>query len=155
MPRQVGPVGGDGDGDGSPDPFGNYTPGVPRPAGPRKPVALRPARLNGDRDYLIYIECRADSVVLYPAQRVFPLSVLSRVGAANPLAQSVQQMIDRRQALVPAGEQPYRPQVCFLVRPENMRAFHTAYPALDSIAVPKTRHNLDADDDVLTIVTGR
>ena len=27
--------------------------------------------------------------------------------------------------------------------------------ALDAIAVPKARHNLDADDDVLSIVTGR
>jgi len=123
---------------------------------PRKPVALRPARLTGDRDYTIYIECRADSVVLYPSQRSFPLNDLSRGGpAGNPLAQAVQQMIDRRQALVPAGQPPYRPQICFLVLQQNMRVFHLAYPALDALTIPKRRHNLDPDDDVLAIVTSR
>ena len=149
-----GNTGGGGDGE-PPDPIARYAPQGVQPAGPRKPVALRPARLNGDRDYFIWIECRADSVVLYPSQRIFPLSVLSRGGASgNPLALAVQQMIDRRQALAPAGSPPYRPQVCFLVRPENVRGYHTAYPALDALTVPKVRRNLGAQDDVLAIVTG-
>jgi hypothetical protein len=153
LPRPLGPSGG-GDGDGEGNPFGRYAPAsVQSSPAPRKPVSLRPARLGGDRDYYIYVECRADSVVLYPSQRVYPLAVLSRGGANNPLATAVQQMIDRRQALAPPGTPPYRPQICFLVRPENMRGYHTAYPALDAIAVPKARHNLDADDDVLSIVT--
>jgi hypothetical protein len=145
-----------GGGDESSDPLSRYAPPVVRAPGPRKPVALRPARLTGDRDYCIYIECREDSVVLYPAQRIFPLTVLTRSNAAgNPLAQSVQMMIDRRQASVPTGAPPYRPQVCFLVRPDSVRAYHTAYPALDQLTVPKIRHNLDTEDDVLAIVTGR
>jgi hypothetical protein len=124
-------------------------------AGPRKPVALRPARLNGDRDYFVWIECRDDCVVLYPSQRVFPLVALSRGGVSgNPLAVAVQQMIDRRQALVPEGAPAYRPQVCFLVRPDAERGFHTAYPALDGLTVPKVRRNLGAQDDVTAIVTG-
>jgi hypothetical protein len=146
---------GDAGGDGEPpDAISRAAPRVPGARGPRKPVALRPARLTGDRDYYIYIECRADAVVLYPAQRVFPLADLSRGGnSGNPLAKAVQQMIDRRQALVPDGTPPYRPQICFLVRTEDMRTYHAAYPALDGLSIPKTRHNLDPDDDVLAIVT--
>jgi len=146
---------GGGGGDEASDPLARYAPPVPRVSGPRKPVALRPARLTGDRDYYIYIECREDSVVLYPSQRVFPLAVLTRGGSGNPLAQAVQAMIDRRQATVATGAPPYRPQVCFLVRSDSIRAYHTAYPALDVVNVPKTRHNLDTDEDVLAIVTGR
>jgi hypothetical protein len=146
---------GGGGGDESSDPLARYAPPVPRASGPRKPVALRPARLTGDRDYYIYVECREDSAVLYPSQRVFPLVALTRGGASNPLAQAVQAMIDRRQASVPAGAPPYRPQVCFLVRSDSVRTYHTAYPALDGVSVPKTRHNLDTDEDVLAIVTGR
>jgi hypothetical protein len=147
-------AGGGGDGD-SGDPLARYAPPAARAPGPRKPVALRPARLTGDRDYIIYVECREDSVVLYPAQRVFPLAEFARGGAGTALAQAVQQMIDRRQSSVPAGGMPYRPQVCFLVRPETVRAYHTAYPTLDGLPVPKVRQNLEPDDDVLAIVTGR
>jgi hypothetical protein len=146
---------GGNDGEGS-DSIGRYAPPVMRAPGPRKPVALRPAQLTGDRDYVIYVECREDSVVLYPAQRIFPLAVLTRGGAGgNPFAQAVEQMIDRRQSAVPAGGIPYRPQVCFLVRPDSMRAYHTAYPTLDGLSVPKVRQNLQPEDDVLAIVTGR
>ena len=149
------PGGGAGGEDGdSSDPLARYAPQGVRAPGPRKPVAFRPARLTGDRDYTIYIECRADSVVLYPSQRVYPLSVLSRGGlSGNPLALAVQQMIDHRQSLVPEGTPPYRPQISFLVRPETVRGYHTAYPALDGLSIPKVRRNLDPEDDVLAIVT--
>jgi hypothetical protein len=40
------------------------------------------------------------------------------------------------------------------VRPEHVRTFLTVYPALDALPVQKTRRNLDADDDVIGIVTG-
>ena len=150
------PGSGEGGEGGVPDPLSRYTPPTPKQPGPRKAIALRPARLTGDRDYYIYIECRADSVVLYPSQRIFPLLTLSRSSSqGNPLMQSVQQMIDRRQASVPAGTMPYRPQICFLVRSDSVRAYHVAYPALDALTVPKIRHNLEPEDDVLTIVTGR
>jgi hypothetical protein len=41
-----------------------------------------------------------------------------------------------------------------LVRAEHIRTFLTVYPALEALPVPKTRRNLDADDDVIGIVTG-
>jgi len=115
---------------------------------------MRAVNLNGDRDWLIYVECTNEGVMLYPSQTFIPLTALKR-GPANPLQQNVQQMIDRRQAAVRPGEAPYRPQVRFLVRPESMRAYHVAYPALDAVSVPMTRYNLKPEDDVLSIVTGK
>jgi hypothetical protein len=117
---------------------------------PRRPVALRPAQLSGDRDWIIFVECRADTMVLYPSRREFPVASLGR-GPNNPLAQAVQKMIDRRQASVRPGDPPYRPQIRFLVRPENIRTFHMGYPALDSLPVPKRRQNLEPEDDPVAI----
>lgn len=136
----------------------NPLPGLPSPRplqkGLPRAVPMRPARLSGDRDWVIYIECQPDGLVLYPSQRYFPLKGVTASAEPNPLRQAVQQMIDRRQAGVPPGELPYRPQVRFLVRPESLRTFHLAYPALEALAVPKTRQNLIPEDDVATIVTG-
>jgi hypothetical protein len=127
---------------------------------PRSPVAperrlppLRPLNLSGDRDWVIFIECTADGVLVYPSRVFIPLAALSW-GPSNALQKNIQQMIDRRQASVRPGEAPYRPQVRFLVRPESMRVYHAAYPALDALQVPKTRYNLKPEDDVPTIVTG-
>ena len=113
---------------------------------------MRLAGLHGDRDWFIYVECRADCVVLYPTQRTYSLASLS--GPDNPLLEAVRHMIERRQGLVQPGDPPYRPQVRFLVRPENLRAYHLAFPALEALPVPKSRQNLDADDDVAAIVAG-
>jgi hypothetical protein len=133
--------------------------GVPRPALPgvkpaasHKPPPRRLAALHGDRDWVIFVECRADSVMVYPTQRSFPLSSLAEPN--NALLTTLQQMIERRQALVRPGDPPFRPHVRFLVLPENLRTFHLAFPALEALDVPKSRQNLDPEDDVLTIVAG-
>jgi hypothetical protein len=124
------------------------------PKSARRPIALRPARLNGDLDWVIFIECRPEGAVLYPAQQAFPLRALSSGAAGNPLQKAVQAMIDRRQATVRPGDLPYRPQIRFLVGPDALRSFHLAYPALEGLAVPKTRQNLQPEDDVFAIVAG-
>jgi hypothetical protein len=93
--------------------------------------------------------------MLYPSRRTFALADLQRGPGPNPLQQAVQAMIDRRQAGVRPGDAPYRPQVCFLVRPESLRAFHASYPALDALAVPKTRRNLQPHDDPAAIAAGQ
>jgi hypothetical protein len=121
---------------------------------PRRLSAPRPAWLHGGRDWTIYVECRAGAVVLYPSQQTFTLAQVVTAPAGNPLIKTIQQMIDRRQSSRRAGEPPYHPQVCLLVRPEHIRTFLTVYPALEALPVPKTRRNLDADDDVIGIVTG-
>ena len=141
--------------------FGNRPPGngdrTPRlaptqPVPAKKPPPLRVARLNGDRDYLIFIECRADDVMLFPSQKAFSVQQLQRGDEA--LFQAVKQMIDKKQSLVRPGDLPFRPQVRFLVHPESIRSYHTAYPILNALGVPQTRQNLEADDDVTAIVVG-
>jgi hypothetical protein len=127
---------------------------LPTPGGdPKRPPGLRAARLHGDRDYLIFVECRPDAVVLYPSQKEFPLAAL-KAGPNNPLVQAVQQMIERKQSGVRLGELPYRPQVRFLVRPESLQTYHLTYPLFDPLPVAKTRQNLIPEDDVLSIITG-
>jgi len=128
---------------------------TPSPAPPpRRPVAQRPAWVHGGRDWTIYLECRANDLVLYPSQRVFTLAQATSNPSGNPLVIAIQQMIDRRQSSRRPGEPPYHPQVCLLVRPEHFRTYLTVYPALDALPVPKMHRNLDADDDVIGIVTG-
>jgi len=121
---------------------------------PRRLTAPRPAWVHGGRDWTIYVECRATDLVLYPSQRTFPIAEAISPPAGNPLIKAIQQMIDRRQSSRRRDEPPYHPQVCLLVRPEHIRTFLTVYPALEALPVPKTRRNLDADDDVISIVTG-
>jgi hypothetical protein len=121
---------------------------------PRRPPTMRPAWVHGGRDWTIYVECRADHLVLYPSQRTFTLAQAISDAPNNPLIQAIRQMIDRRQSSRRSGEPPYHPQVCLLVRPDHIRTFLTIYPALEALPVPKMRRNLDADDDVISIVTG-
>jgi hypothetical protein len=92
--------------------------------------------------------------MLYPSQRTFTLAQAMSDAAGNPLIKAIQQMIERRQSSRRPNEPLYHPQLCLLVRPEYIRTFLTVYPALEALPVPKTRRNLDADDDVIGIVTG-
>jgi hypothetical protein len=133
-------------------PGGTNIPGLPPPANrERKAPILRPARVN-DREWTVYLECRSDGVVLYPARTFIPANALTGTGTTSPLQTAVQQMIDRRQAQVPPGQAPYRPQVQFLIRPDSLRTFYLAYPALDGLSVPKFRRNLQPDEDVREVM---
>ena len=157
-PPRVQVVMGNGGRGGLSDPTGEemdrFAP-TPMAGPPRhKPTTVRPAWVHGGRDWIIYVECRADSLVLYPSQRAFPLAQILRDPAGNPLNKAIQQMIDRRQSVRRPGEPLYRPQLCLLVRPEHMRTYRTVEPALEALPVPKTRRNLDADDDVIDIING-
>jgi hypothetical protein len=147
-----------GGGGGISDPTGeekNRFAPTPMAGPPRhKPATARPAWVHGGRDWIIYLECRADALVLYPSQRTFPLAQIQSDPAGNPLTKAIQQMIDRRQSLRRPGEPLYHPQLCLLVRPEHMRTYRTVEPALEALPVPKTRRNLDADDDVIDIING-
>jgi hypothetical protein len=150
-------VNGGGSGSGEADDSGAASnrfapPSVPRPR--KAPAALRPAQLHGGRDWTIYVECRADAVVLYPSEKSFTLAQASSEASVNPLVTAIQQMIARRQSGRRPGDPPYYPQVRLLVRSENVRTFLTVYPALEALPVPKTRQNLDIDDDVRDIIQG-
>jgi hypothetical protein len=122
---------------------------------PESGAALRPARLHGDRDWLIFLECKPDGVVVYPSQVLVPAAALNtKGGSSNALMEAVKQMIDRRQATVREGEAPFRPEVRFLVRPEALKTYHLAYPALDGLAAPKTAQTLGPDDDAAAVIAG-
>jgi hypothetical protein len=130
-----------------------FAPPQTTPPVKKQPPPLRVARLNGDRDYIIFVECRPETVVLYPSQQSFSVQQLARGDQA--LVQAVKQMIDRKQALVRPGELPFRPQIRYLVHAESIRSYHTTYPVLNALGVPQTRQNLEADDDVAAIVVGQ
>jgi hypothetical protein len=152
-----GSSGGIGGGSGEPGSGDVQTQDILRPlaattANNSRPAPLRTAHLSGDRSYVIFIECKASSVVLYPSQREYPLTALT--GATNPLVETVQQMIERKQSGVRPGDMPYRPQLRFLVRPETLRTYWSVYPLFDALPVQKTRHNLTPEEDVRTLVTG-
>jgi hypothetical protein len=111
--------------------------------------------LSGDRDWIVFVECKTEGVVIYPTRLLIPSSVLGLSSGSNPLLQCVQQLIDRKQATVRRGDLPYRPEVRFLVHPDADRTYHLAYPTLDSLAAPKTAQDLAPEDDVAAIVAAQ
>jgi hypothetical protein len=158
-PPRVHVVAGNGGGSGEPadsqsQELNRFAPTPTTAAPPRRPIVTRPAWVHGGRDWTIYLECQNEGVVLYPSQRIFSLAESTRTPAGNPLIKAIQQMIDRRQSARRPDEPPYHPHLCILVRPEHIRTFLTLYPALEALPLPKSRRNLDADDDVIGIVTG-
>jgi hypothetical protein len=130
-------------------PLQAFDDGVAKPKKPTRRPEVRPAILGGDRDYVILIECRASAVVLYPFGTSFSAESLApNNGGGTLLQEAVGRLIARRQATVRPGEQPYRPQVRFLVRPDGLLSMHRAYPVLQGLHIPLSRQNLEADEEV-------
>lgn len=128
---------------------------TPSVAPPRhRPVVTKPGWVHGGRDWTIYLECREEGVVLYPMERMFSLAEATREPSSNTLIKTIQQMIDRRQSARRPDEPPYHPSLCLLVRPEHIRTYLSVSSALQALPTPKTRRNLDDDDDLIGIVTG-
>jgi hypothetical protein len=108
---------------------------------------LRPGLLNGNRDWIIPVECTAEAVVLYPSgQRIDPAELSRGTNGKNALFEAVRQMIVRRQSTVRPGEPPYRPMIRFRVRPDGLRSYYLAYPALEALHVPMSRENLEPEE---------
>jgi hypothetical protein len=111
--------------------------------------------LNGNRDWVIAIECTGDDLILYSTAKRFSAATTSgATNGASALAETVRQMIDNRQATVRPGDPPYRPMIRFRVRPDGLRAYYVAYPALETLHVPMSRENLDAREDPKAEGTG-
>jgi hypothetical protein len=77
---------------------------------------------------------------------------LNHSPAFNPLYQTAQRQVTRWQNRALPG-QPARVHIRFLIHSDGERTFHLAYPALDSLPVPKTHYRLQPEDDVSRIVT--
>src|SRR5262249_49482256 len=76
---------------------------------------LGPAWLHGGREFLIYVECQNDRVIVHPFQRRVAVEALSHSPRHNPLFQTIRAIIARKQATVQPGDKPYRPEIRFLV----------------------------------------
>lgn len=145
LPPAPGEAGGE-PGDGSGSTLNQLVPADLKKRAPR-PAAVRPSWVFSNRDWVIPIECTADALVLPNRQRIEVAALPRGAGPGNPLLEAVTQMIARRQATVPPGELPYQPRIRFLVRPEGLRAYYLAYPALESLRVPMARENVEPDDE--------
>jgi hypothetical protein len=119
----------------------------------RKPVYLRPARVLGDGDYTVFIECHSEYVVIYPSRRRVSIDALSHSRFHNSLYKAVEQMIARRLSTLRPGEKEPRIQVRFLVHPDGDRSLHLAYPVLETLPGEKVRYNLQPEDDVARIIS--
>jgi hypothetical protein len=103
-------------------------------------------RILGNRDWLIYVECSAQGVVLKHGNQKFSLESLAvPTKGEHTLVQTVREIIARRQATVGPGEPPYRPMLRFLVNPDGLRAYYLAYPLLDVLRLPMQRENVEED----------
>jgi hypothetical protein len=126
-------------------------------AGPAPPV-----RRYVRRDWNVFVECKAEEVIIYPGGSRIPVNLLGGHGntPSQSLLQTIQQMIAHRQAVVASSESPKdapaaSPQISFLVRPEGLRTYFLAYPELESLHLSMSRENLDANEDVLRRILGR
>ncbi|HMF11492.1 MAG TPA: hypothetical protein VKE94_04280 [Gemmataceae bacterium] len=147
--RSTGTQGAPGARGGQRAPLQGFDNDLVKPKRPARRPEVRPALLGGDRDYVILLECRASGVVLHPYGTSFSADSLApNNGGAALLQEAIGRLIARRQATVRPGEQPYRPQVRFLVRPDGLLSMHRAYPVLEALHVPLTRQNLEADEEV-------
>jgi hypothetical protein len=108
------------------------------PVVPGPGAARRPAWLTGEQPRSVFVECRVGGAIVYPSRRAFTVAQLQ--AASNPLLAEVRR-------LLPTGGSR-RSQIHFLVWPEGMRTYHTVYPLLDSLDVPKRRRNLQTGDDM-------
>lgn len=106
---------------------------------PERTAPARPVRLSSNRDWVIQIECNADGVLLPNGQRLDLQALNSESGQENRLLTALKQIIDRRQATVRRGESPYCPQIRFQLRPDGLRAYYLAYPALEPLHLKMTR----------------
>ncbi|MBY0525720.1 MAG: hypothetical protein K2R98_20105, partial [Gemmataceae bacterium] len=145
--RTSGPAGGDGDSGegGSSSSFNKHAPTGPRSK--REPPAPRVAsRTLPNRDLLIAVECTAEGVIVPGTPMISPSALVRGNDPDNPLLKAVQKIIDRRQTTLRPGEAPYRAHIRFLVRPDGLRTYYLAFPALEGLQVPMTRENLKADN---------
>lgn len=115
---------------------------------PRKP--LQAARLGADRVDILFVECRENEVIIYPAAQRISLQELAPRTQSNPLYQAASQLAQRA-GPPPPGEEP-KVQIRFLVRPDGLRAFHHAYPLVEGLPIPKYRQNLHASTDILSVL---
>ena len=113
-----------------------------------RPPLLRPGVMNGNRDWIIGLECHGDTILVYPSRKAFTVTDLEGGRAPALLQATIRDMIARRQASVLPGEPPYRPLIRFLVRPDGLRVYYVAYPLLEALHLSMGRVDIHSDDEL-------
>jgi hypothetical protein len=136
-----GSQGGSG-GSGGLESIGGSSLGTPAKAINKSVPAPPLSRILGNRDWLIYLDCNADGVVIRQGNQKFSVQTLAApTKGQHALVQAIREIIDRRQATVRPGELPYRPMLHFQVQSGGLRAYYLAYPLLESLKLPMSREN--------------
>jgi hypothetical protein len=126
--------------------------------GPRKskaPIPLKAARLFAERDWILFVECRFEGLILHASRKYYSAEFLMTEKGAAEFLEEIQALIFKKQSTVRPGESLYRPQVRFLVWPDGIRSYHIAYPKLQASNINQTRQNLEQEDSIKDILQGR
>ena len=113
---------------------------------PSSPRPLRPARLAGASELVLFIECRADGAIIHPGGKKFSLTDLS--GSDNPLVGELRRQIDRRSSLSRPGDTVPKPHLRYLVWNDGLRSYHSIYPALRDWDVPKSQQSIESREEL-------
>ncbi|MEY4947232.1 MAG: hypothetical protein RIR22_1933, partial [Planctomycetota bacterium] len=113
------------------------------------------ARLFADRDWVIYVECKFEEILVHPNRLIIPTSLLASEEGVKRFVQEIEKIIQRKQSTVRPGEPPYRPEVRFLVWPDGLKPYHLSYPALQLAGIKQKRQNLESEDSIKEIIQGR
>lgn len=132
----------------APDPLANEG------ANKKEPRPLRVARLDGSRDFILFIECNAQGIIVYPDKQRFPGHILETEEGAKRLLNLMRQQVERRTKKTPAGDPAPKGQIRFLVHPEGLRWYHASFPIIEELQIKTTRQSLIPEDSVREIILG-
>ena len=151
-----GASGGQPDGD-PPNPFARVMIPLPRVDSGEKPEPrpLRIGRLEGEREYTIYVECRAKGLVMQPEGLQIPGQDLETEEGAKRFVEMIRRQIDKKNRANREGEPPIRGKLKFLVWGDGVRWFHASFPLVEGLDIVKVRQNLDPEDSIRDILLGR
>ncbi len=148
--------GGNTDGD-PPNPFARVMIPLPSSGSGEKPEPrpLRIGRLEGEREYTLFVECRAKGLVLQPEGVVIPGLDLETEEGARRFVELIRRQIDKKTRGNREGEPPSRGKLKFLVWGDGVRWFHASFPLVEGLDIVKVRQNLDPEDSIRDILLGR
>ena len=144
-------------GDDQPNPFSRVATPLPTAdtgeAQPPRP--LRIARLEGEREYTLFVECRASGLVLQPEGIPIPGNELETESGAKRFVDLISKQIDRKNRKNAPGDPPLRGRLKFLVWADGVRWYHASFPLVEGLDIPKVRQNLEPEDNIREILLGR
>ena len=145
------------DADDQPNPFSRVL--VPLPTADNgeqpQPKPLRIARLEGEREYTLFVECRGSGLVFQPEGIKIAGHELETEAGAKRFVELIARQIEKKNKKNPPGDPPLRGRLKFLVWADGVRWYHASFPLVESLDIPKVRQNLEPEDSVREILMGR